>query len=79
MATFDLRKTLIPFSLLKISNAFNTMQPGDEIEVLAGTDRTESDLFDDLLRILPASSVELISKHVIAGKDPAIKLRLKKR
>ena len=79
MATFDLRRTLIPFSLLKITNAFNAMQPGEEMEVLSGTSQTESAIFKDLMRILPESAYELVSKRVIAGEEPAIQLKLKKR
>lgn len=79
MATFDLRRTLIPFSLLQITNAFNAMQSGEEMEVLSGVNQTEAAIFKDLMRILPRSGYDLISKEVIAGEDPAIQLRLRKR
>ncbi|GAB6905597.1 hypothetical protein DESC_290120 [Desulfosarcina cetonica] len=79
MATFDLRRTLIPFSLLQITNAFNAMQPGEEMELLCGINQTETEIFNDLMRILPASAYELIGKKIITSDTPAIQLRLKKR
>ncbi len=79
MATFDLRRTLIPFSLLQITNAFNAMRSGEEMEVLSGVDQTQAAIFNDLLRILPRSGYQLISRQTIAGEEPAIRLRLRKR
>ena len=79
MATFDLRRTLIPFSLLQITNAFSSMQSGEEMEVLSGVDPSEAAIVNDLMQILPRSAYELISRQVVAGDEPAIHLRLRKR
>jgi hypothetical protein len=79
MATFDLRRTLIPFSLLEITNAFNAMRAGEEIDVLCGPAQKEAAIVNDLERILPPSEFELVSSTIIAGADAAIQLKLRKR
>ena len=49
MQSFDLRDTIIPFSLLQIANHFQRMKPGDEIEVIGNDPGIES----DIRKILP--------------------------
>ena len=77
--TFDLRETLIPFSLLQITNAFRQMPSGEEIEIVAGGDDTDLAVFKDILRILPRTEYELISQEKVTGDDPLRRLRLRKK
>ena len=76
MVSFDLRETLIPFSLLQISNLFREMEPGEELEILAGTDPTGVSILKDVLLILPKAQYDLISRETIAGDSPATRLTL---
>jgi TusA-related sulfurtransferase len=79
MVSFDLRQTLIPFSLLQIANAFGKMKPGEEMEIYAAIDADETAIFKDILRILPPAGYDLLSQDDLAGDDPAARLRLRKR
>lgn len=56
MTTFDLRETIIPFSLLQISNHFKRMKPGEVIEILCCDDR----IARDLKCILPRLEYEIV-------------------
>jgi len=79
MVTFDLREKLIPFSLLQITNVFRGMQPGEEMEILAGGCPVEVAIFQDVMRILPRDDYDLISLEDIEGEDPVTRLRLRKK
>jgi TusA-related sulfurtransferase len=79
MVSFDLRQTLIPFSLLQIANAFRKMKPGEEMEIYAAIDAVEAAVFKDVLRILPPAGYDLLSQDDLAGDDPAVRLRLRKK
>ena len=79
MVSFDLRETLIPFSLLQITNLFRAMEPGEEMEILAGTDPTETSILNDVLLILPKTQYDLISRETIATNRPVTRLRLTKK
>ncbi len=79
MVSFDLRETLIPFSLLQITNLFREMEPGEEMEILAGTDPTGSSILKDVLLILPKTQYDLISRETIESVSPAIRLMLRKK
>jgi TusA-related sulfurtransferase len=79
MIRFDLREKLIPFSLLQISNNFREMQPGDEMEILAGDCPIQDAIFKDVMRILPKSDYELLSQNDFSGDTPVKRLRLKKK
>jgi len=74
MHTFDLRNTIIPFSLLRIINLFKGMNPGDTIEVLW----SDPDMPSDLLKVLPADTHEVILLEETKGNDPGFRMRLKK-
>ena len=52
----DLRGFIIPVALLKVSQVFREMLPDQTLEVLC----CDSDIRNDLLKILPATSYELI-------------------
>lgn len=79
MIRFDLREKLIPFSLLQISNNFREMQPGDEMEILASDCPIQAAIFKDVMRILPKSDYELLSRNDFTGDEPVKRLRLKKK
>ena len=55
MHTLDLRGMILPFVLLKVSNAFKEMRIGESLEILLG----DPDSVRDLLKILPPLSYEL--------------------
>jgi TusA-related sulfurtransferase len=78
MVTFDLRETLIPFSLLQITNAFRRMQSGDELEILAGASDVDLTIFREVLQILPRTEYEVISQGEVSGIDAAKLLKLRK-
>jgi len=56
MHSFDLRKTLIPFSVLQVTNHFSDMEVLEEMEIIG--DNIE--IYRDIKSILPASDYELI-------------------
>jgi len=79
MVSFDLRETLIPFSLLQITNLFREMEPGEDMEILAGTNSTETSILNDVLRILPKAQYDLIARETIEDDSPATRLKLRKK
>ena len=79
MVTIDIRETLIPFSLLQITNTFRSMRAGDEMEILAGAGPTDTATVEDIMRILPRDGYDLITREEIGEADPVSRLRLKKK
>jgi hypothetical protein len=75
MHTYDLRRTLVPFSLLEIRQRFKEMRPGDSMVVLWADVGAE----DDLLRILPASSFDIVSQIEIPGDPKGMRVELTKK
>jgi tRNA 2-thiouridine synthesizing protein A len=71
----DLRGTIMPFSLLKISQALRVIEPGDSLEVLWSDPDTPADLF----KILPHNAYELVGMDRVEEKDPYFRLMLLKR
>lgn len=57
----DVRGTISPFSLLKVSLVFQRMGPGETMEIL-GCDK---EMRQDLLRLLPDAVFEMVA----AGED----------
>jgi TusA-related sulfurtransferase len=57
MDSFDFRNAIVPFSLLDLRQHFREMRPGDSLEVLW----SEPSAADDLLRVLPAACLEILS------------------
>jgi TusA-related sulfurtransferase len=53
--TLDLRGVIISFSLLKVSQVFKTIKPGELLEIFC----SDPDIQKDLFKILPESSYEL--------------------
>ena len=73
MTTFDLRDTIIPFSLLQINNCFKRMKAGEILDILFCDKHIE----DDLKRILPRHQYEIIfPENLKTGRNEfSIRLR----
>jgi TusA-related sulfurtransferase len=69
----DLRGAIIPFSLLKVSQVFKIIKPGELIEILY----SDPDIRNDLLKILPESSYELTLMEELE-EDYFYRIQLKK-
>jgi len=74
METFDLRDTIIPFSLLQIANHFQQMKVDEEIEIYGN----DAGIARDLKSILPASAVTICPVDTSADERPRYRWRLKK-
>ena len=79
MLTFDLRETLLPFSLLQITNLFREMKPGEEMQIFAGVSHIDATILRDVMLILPQRDYDLIAKENLDGDDPVTRLRLRKK
>lgn len=72
--TLDVRGTISPFSLLKVSLLFQQMKPHEVVEILG----CESEMRNDLLRLLPDATWET-PKRPVKDKDTQIgRVRLRK-
>jgi len=71
----DLRGTIMPFSLLKISQALRVIEPGESLEVLWSDPETPTDLF----KVLPPNAYELVGMGRVEEKNPYFRLLLLKR
>jgi TusA-related sulfurtransferase len=71
----DLRGTLIPFLLLKASQAFKRINPGEVLEVLC----SDPEAHEDLFKVLPAASYELIGMEALEDDQTSYRLRLMKK
>ncbi|MEN8691628.1 MAG: sulfurtransferase TusA family protein [Desulfobacterales bacterium] len=71
----DLRGTIMPFSLLKISQALRGIEPGESLEVLWSDPDTPADLF----KILPHNAYAMVGMDRVEEKDPYFRLMLLKR
>lgn len=78
MHTFDLRSSLLSFSLLRITNAFDAMKSGEEMEIIAGRSPTDKATLADIKRILPRGSYDIVCDLTPAQDESAIVLRLRK-
>jgi len=72
--SFDIRNALIPFSLLKISNAFKGMKPGDVMEVITN----DAGIAYDLQRLLPNAGQITLTSQVMGPEGPVVRFNLKK-
>jgi TusA-related sulfurtransferase len=72
MDTFDFRNAIVPFSLLDIRQRFKEMRPGDTLMVL-WSDPTAA---DDLMRVLPAACVEIVSTGEISDPSGGVRVEL---
>jgi TusA-related sulfurtransferase len=71
--TLDLRGVIIPFSLLKASQVFKIIKPGELLEILC----CDPDIQEDLFKILPHSSYELTLMEELE-EDCSFRIRLRK-
>jgi TusA-related sulfurtransferase len=71
---FDLRESIVPFSLLQISNRFKTMNPGEYIEVI-GSDEA---ITKDIKSILAKFEYEVQYVDTPDTKTPDFCIRLRK-
>ena len=71
--TLDLRGVIIPFSLLKASQVFKIIKPGELLEILC----SDPDIQKDLFKILPHSSYELTFMEELE-EDCFYRIQLKK-
>ena len=71
----DLRGTIVPFSLLKVTREFKLMNPGEKLEVFLSDPETPADLF----RVLPDSSYELEGLEEPTDEDPSYRITLVKK
>jgi TusA-related sulfurtransferase len=72
--TLDLRGVIIPFSLLKASQVFKIIKPGELLEIWC----SDPDIQEDLFKILPHSACELTSMEALE-KDCFFRIQLRKR
>jgi TusA-related sulfurtransferase len=74
MESFDLRETIISFSLLQITNYFKKMNHGEVLEIIF----TDQRIAEDLKCILPELSYELILIEEDIEQSPDFRIHLKK-
>ena len=74
MISFDLRESLIPFSLLKITNTFSQMKSGEVMEIIAG----ETCVCSELKRLLPDSGCRILVDKTVDRSGTGIRVRLTK-
>lgn len=79
MLTFDLRETLVPFSLLQITNAFREMKAGEELEIFTGVTHSDDAILKEVMLILPRTGYDLVSKENLKGDDPVTRMTLRKK
>jgi TusA-related sulfurtransferase len=72
MDVFDLRDAIVPFSLLDIRHRFKEMRPGDSLVVLW----SDPAAADDLMRVLPAACVEIVSKSEVPEPSGGFRMEL---
>ncbi len=74
MVSLDLRNLIIPFCLLKASNAFLSLKKGDILAILCD----DQENFKNLMKIIPSDSCELISVKDLDETASGWKVQLKK-
>jgi TusA-related sulfurtransferase len=72
MDVFDLRDAIVPFSLLDIRHRFKQMRPGDCLVVLWSDPAAAA----DLMRVLPAACLEIVSKDEVPGPPRGFRMEL---
>ncbi|MGD9211029.1 MAG: hypothetical protein PVI90_09630 [Desulfobacteraceae bacterium] len=74
MKTFNLRHSIIPFSLLQISNCFQKLKPGEVIEIIG----CEESVAQDLKCIIADAEYETIPIKT-AWDTPELIIRITKK
>ena len=71
----DLRGLIIPLTLLKVSQIFRELEPGETLEVLWSDPEAPEGLF----KVLPQASYKLLSIDELGKANPYYRLRLEKK
>jgi TusA-related sulfurtransferase len=71
----DLRETIPPITLLKISKTFREMKPGEILEILFRDLETRRDVF----RVISPIRCELIVMEEMADEPAAVRVQMKKK
>ena len=71
----DFKGSLTTISLLKLSQTFREMKPNEVLEILGSNLNTRNDLF----KVLPNDSYELIFLDVVGEEDSFYRIQLKKK
>jgi hypothetical protein len=74
MEIFDLRNAIVALGLLDIRRRFKAMRVGESMAVLWG----EATVGEDLMRVLPEASFDVVSLGEIPGQPPGFRLELVK-
>jgi len=74
MKSFDLRETLIPFSMLQVVNHFAKMKIGDEMEIIGD----DAEIYQDIKSILPVSVYEFVSEEFEIPRHGEFRIILRK-
>ncbi len=74
MESFDLRDTIISFSLLQITNHFKKMNPGEVMEIIGNDKRVTN----DLKCLLPELEYEMVDIKTLNINRPDFRMQLKK-
>lgn len=74
MLSIDLRNLILPFCLLKASNAFRSLKKDDVLEILF----SDAENLMNLMKILPSDAWELLSLKKLDGPGSDLKVRLRK-
>ncbi|MCG6908579.1 MAG: hypothetical protein LJE94_00480 [Deltaproteobacteria bacterium] len=70
----DLRNWIMPFSLLKGSNAFRSLKADETLELLW----SDTQNLNDLLKIIPSDQCEIVSVRDLSPDNPGISVRMRK-
>ena len=71
----DLRGTLLPLSLLKVTQSFRALKPGETLEILL----SEPESSQELLKVLPHASYEVIAMKAQGRSNPHYFIQLQKK
>lgn len=74
MESFDLRDTIISFSLLQIINHFKKMRTGEVIEIFG----SDPSIIEDLNNLLPEMEYEIINIETLNLSRPDFRMQLRK-
>ena len=74
MICLDLRTLIGPFSLLKASNTFRSLEQGEELEIWCNDDKSLA----DLIKVISPDACRLMWMKNLDGKASGLKVRLKK-
>jgi TusA-related sulfurtransferase len=71
----DIRGLLIPLSLLKVTQRFRALRPGETLEVLWREPKSPQELF----KVLPRASYEVIEMEEQGKTNPYYRIQLQKK